>query len=130
MTTRPRLSVVPEDPAGPGPEVPIFALVVPPPSDDRLADRPWVARITGLSDHFGVRRQFLRPLTDWSRARGRVRGPSHTFVLRLGWVVEACYLVDPHDELPSRFFARVQSAGLQPIEILEVVEWAANHDQR
>lgn len=123
-----RIGTEPEpEPPGPAPDTPIFALVIPPPAGDRIADKPWVARITGLSDHFGVRRQFLRPLVDWSHARGRpgrVRGLSHTFVLRVGWVVEACYLQDPHDEVTSRFFARVQPAGLQPIEVQEVVEWA------
>lgn len=118
---------------GPAPEVPIFALVIPPADKDRRFTRPWVARIKGLSDRFGVEREFIRPLTDWTQARGRagrVRGLSHVFVLHVGWVVEACYLVDPADEYESRFFARVQTAGLQPIEATEVVEWAANQEPR
>lgn len=96
-------------------------------SVSRDTERPWVARITGTSTRFGLRRQFVPALTDWSGAKGsigRLRGVVHSFPLRAGWVVEISDYVGRRHRL-SRWFGRVTESGLVELAREEVVAWAA-----
>lgn len=94
---------------------------------DWRGDRPWVARITGTSTRFGLRRQFVESQRDWSEAKrassGKIRGLVHSFVLRSGWVVE----VQDRGRRGGmvRAFGWVTPAGIEEISAAQVDEWLA-----
>jgi hypothetical protein len=58
--------------------------------------RPWVAAILGTDPKFGLRREFVRPMTDWANARrawsGNIYGREARFLLRDGCLYEVCRL--------------------------------------
>lgn len=88
--------------------------------------KPWVARITGVSTRYGLRRAFVEPQRDWSESKracsGRIRGVIYVFVLRAGWVVET------HTQGKKgmrRGYSRVTTGGLEPLTHEQVVAWAA-----
>lgn len=58
----------------------------------RPPEKPWVARITGPDEKYGLVREFVRPLNDWSDARrawsGNVYGVVSAFPLREGHLYE------------------------------------------
>jgi hypothetical protein len=87
---------------------------------------PWVARILGLSTRYGLEREFIGEVRDYTDAHcarsGRVSGVTATFALREGWVIE--YQRVTKRGL-TRSFARVTIDGLVDMSSEEVLRWAA-----
>jgi hypothetical protein len=58
--------------------------------------RPWVATILGTDPKYGLRREFVRAMTDWKGAHvawsGNVYGREARFLLRDGTLYEVCRL--------------------------------------
>lgn len=98
-----------------------------PPSVSAATQRTWVARVHGISTRYGLDREFVRALNDFSAAKrgsvsGKMRGVVSTFPLRAGWVVEVSH---PGRRGPVRYFARVTADGLDRMTAEEVTRWAA-----
>jgi len=58
--------------------------------------RPWVARVDGIDQKYGLRREFVRPLNDWAESRrawsGNIYGRVARFPLRDGNLYEVSRL--------------------------------------
>ena len=99
------------------------------PSGKRLRVlRPWLARITGAEERYGLQREFVRATEDWAHAEvgylGVCFGVVHVWAVRVGWIVE---IEDPgicDPRLPKRRFGRVCAKGVQPMTREEVLAWA------
>jgi len=110
------------------PTPPIFVLELAP-SESMDSVRPWVARIIGTNEKFGLERRFVDPLTDWSGSSrscaGRLRGVARSFPLRVGWVVEAQHYRRARSKRHLvRYFAVVQPDGLEELPAEAVAAWA------
>lgn len=80
--------------------------------------RPWVARIGGLDDKYGFRREFQRGQKDYSRANSiGSRGVYEYFALNDG-------IYEIHERVTwkrtRRYFVRVEGAGIIEISKEEV----------
>lgn len=54
--------------------------------------RPWVARVDGPDEQYGLKREFVRPMNDWEKAHrawsGNLYGVVATFAMRNGHLYE------------------------------------------
>lgn len=56
------------------------------------SSKPWVAKITGLSDKFGFQREFVKGVADYSQSSGNGnRGVNFRFVIEEGPIYERFY---------------------------------------
>lgn len=110
-------------------EAPLYVLELAP-SESMDSVRPWVARIIGTSEKFGLERRFVEALTDYSGSSrscaGRLRGVVHAWPLRVGWVVEAQHYRRTRSKRHlTRYLAVVRAAGLEELDAEAVASWAA-----
>lgn len=86
--------------------------------------RPWVARITGQDRQFGLAREFVKGVWDYTHASGKFggRGIYIYWALPPG-VYEMYRPVSWNERSDERFFFRVDDSGeIQPITRDEVLE--------
>lgn len=84
----------------------------------RDKSRPWVARITGLDDKYGFKREFQRGQRDYSKANSiGSRGVYEYFALPTG-------IYEVHERLTwkrtRRYFIRIEQAEIMEISREEV----------
>lgn len=87
----------------------------------RDKSRPWVARITGLDDRYGFRREFQRGQRDYGKANSiGSRGVYEYFALGDG-------VYEVHERLTwkrtRRYFVRVEKAEIAEISREEAEQW-------
>lgn len=92
--------------------------------------RPWVARITGPDSEYGLRRQFVKPMTDWRHAHraisGNLTGLTVSFALRENAMYEvACWFAEgPLGKWEwSRHFTWLDSGGFERVSHEEIMDW-------
>lgn len=92
-------------------------------------EKPWVARIVGTCDRYGLDREFVRPHRDYRDASISLRsGLYHWYFLDDGYYEIRAVLSCTRRR---RYFARVVNGLITEVEREEVVEWANNHgDER
>jgi len=92
--------------------------------------KPWVARIGGPCEKYGLQREFIRPMNDWQQAHransGNVYGIVATFPLREGslYEVQRCR-GNPSKRHVVREFVRIQNSKqvkLAPLDALAAAE--------
>lgn len=85
---------------------------------------PWVARITGTDDTYGLAREFLRPVYDYTHATRKGKN-THVYYHMAPGLYELYYPISwKHD---TRYFARVDDDGeLHNITRDEVLECLKN----
>jgi len=95
--------------------------------------RPWVARIHGPDEKFGLHREFVRPMNDWKDARaawsGNTYGVVATFPLRDGHLYEVSRLRGkPSKRHSVREFYSLEGGRMVAIEPLDALARAEAHD--
>jgi hypothetical protein len=78
--------------------------------------KPWVARIDGTCEKYGLKREFVQRMNDWRDARrawsGNTYGVTATFPLRGGHVYEVSRTRGkPSKRYVAREFMRIDTAG-------------------
>lgn len=94
--------------------------------------KPWVARILGPDLRFGLAREFVKPLRDWSEAkmswRGRISGATATYMLRSGSVFEICRPTGKSSKRRLvRTFARASDGELVDMTIDDLLGYVGGH---
>ena len=84
--------------------------------------RPWIARITGLCEKYGLKREFIRGQKDYSRANSiGSRGVYEYFALDTG-------IYEVHERTTwkktRRYFIRAKDAQIEEISREEVMQEA------
>jgi len=81
---------------------------------------PWVARILGLDDRYGLKREFVECVRDWTSARSDgMRGIYEYYALPPG-IYEVNECVRPGES--RRYFIRAEGAEYHEITREEVIE--------
>lgn len=101
----------------------------------REVPRPWVARIDGPDELYGLRREFVPAMNDWRRARpawsGNVYGIIATFHLREGALYEVSRLRgNPSKRRVAREFVWAEGGKLHPRSDEEALAIVAGDDDR
>lgn len=88
--------------------------------------RPWVARIVGLDPQYGLAREFIVGMRDYSLANSiGSRGVFEYFALSDGiYEVNECIKLG----YSRRYFIRVQNTQVVEIIHEEILTWLANED--
>lgn len=93
--------------------------------------QPWVARLDGTDSRFGLAREFVQRLNDWSRAcrsiRGRTRGVVATFPLRSGHMYEVSRTRGRSTKRVVREFLRVGDGRHEMVEPLDALAAIEGH---
>lgn len=81
--------------------------------------KPWVARIGGVDEKYGLAREFIKPMNDWRDASkawsGNTYGVVATFALREGALYEVCRLRGRSSRRHvSREFVWVEDGKMHP----------------
>lgn len=97
--------------------------------------KPWVARIRGPSEKWGLDREFIRGLRDYEHAdtnmRGVPRGIVTRFPLRIGWLVECYHRASGRQRDGwTRYFGLVRPGGIEVWTADAVAAWAATQVRR
>lgn len=86
--------------------------------------RPWAARIVGRSSRWGLEREFVEPLSDWSDAHltrsGNIYGLRSSFPLREGELYE---YIEPTGKYPGRKYAIPVDGELKHFTKEEALAW-------
>ena len=84
--------------------------------------RPWVAEITGTDEKFGLNREFLRGVNDYSRANSKkTRGVYTLYTMTEGHLYETKYKESWNKE--ERYYFRVDSGAEIRMDLPEVMAW-------
>lgn len=88
--------------------------------------KPWVAEITGADPRYGLAREFVQPMNDWSQARvamsGNIYGRVAHFALRDGRLYEVSRTRgNPSKRRVVREFIAVQGGKLEQLDPEEVL---------
>ena len=114
---------------------PIYVLSTPPSHTMDGDAKPWVARIRGTSEQYGLARDFVPAHRDYADAdtnsRGALRGVVTRFPLRVGWVVECYHRVSHrHKDGWDRYFGLVREDGIEHWTPEATQEWADAQSRR
>lgn len=92
----------------------------------RKSLRPWVARLTGLDDRYGFKREFLTGMRDWSLANSTgSRGVYEYFALTPGiYEINECIKLG----VSRRYFVRADETIYHEISRYEVCQCLTNAD--
>jgi hypothetical protein len=94
--------------------------------------RPWVARIDGPDERYGLQREFVSPLNDWAEARkawsGNLYGVVACFPLRDGHLYEVSRCRGkPSKRYVSREFFLLDRGKQKPLDALEALALVEGH---
>lgn len=94
--------------------------------------KPWVARIAGTDEKYGLAREFVQPMNDWRDARkawsGNTYGVMATFALRSGEMYEVSRCRGKSSKrYVAREFVFVEDGVLSKREPLEALAFAMRH---
>jgi hypothetical protein len=86
----------------------------------RQSLRPWVARIAGLDSRWGLRREFVRPNVDYSRANSVGSRGVYGYYLLDDGIYEVSHPVSWRNH--RRYFVRAAEGRIREIDREEVIE--------
>ena len=95
--------------------------------------KPWVARIGGPCERYGLQREFVQPMNDWRHARrawsGNTYGVRSTFALRDGNLYEVSRLRGRTSKrYVAREFVAISGGKRQPLDPDEALARAEGDD--
>jgi hypothetical protein len=91
-------------------------------SEKVFRERAWVAKITGLSDKYGLDREFVRAAKDYRRANSRgTRGVYASYMLEYGYIYEVS---SPQSwSTTERYFLLAGPHGGERMSKSDVISW-------
>jgi hypothetical protein len=95
--------------------------------------KPWVAKITGSSTKYGLKREFVTPMNDWEKAKkawsGNLYGITSVFALREGEMYEISRLRGrPSKRHVSREFVWVENRKMHPCTPLDALAYVEKYE--